>query len=54
MYKRQGRIQHAIITHTYKTFLVREEQFQASVPTTLAVQTISQAFRPSNAVQRAV
>ena len=50
MYKRQGRSQHALITHTYKTFLVGEEQFQASVPTTMAVQTISQASRPSNAV----
>jgi len=25
VYKRQGRSRHAIITHTYKTFLVHEE-----------------------------
>ncbi len=38
VYKRQGRSRRALMKRTYKTFLVRGEQFQAPVPTTPAVR----------------
>ncbi len=50
MYKRQGLSQRALMKHTYKTFLVHEEEFQASIPTTSAVHTNSRAFRPGDEV----
>jgi len=54
VYKRQGHSQHALITRTYKTFLVHEEKFQASIPTTSAVHTNSRARRPGDDVQPTV
>ena len=50
VYKRQGRSRRALLTHTYKTFLVHGGQFQAPIPTTSAVLTDSRAFRPGNGV----
>lgn len=54
MYKSQGRIQRFIMISTYKTFLVHEEEFQASIPTTLAVRTNGRPFRAGDDVQPTV
>jgi hypothetical protein len=54
VYKRQGRSRRAVLTRAYKTFLVHGGQFQAPIPTTPAVPTDSQAFRPSNGVAPAL
>ncbi|CAL6065551.1 Conserved_hypothetical protein [Hexamita inflata] len=51
VYKRQGHSQPALITQTYKTFLVHGEKFQSPIPTTSAVHTNGRAFRPGDAVQ---
>ena len=35
VYKGQGRIQHELITHAYKTLPVKDQKFQGSIPTTM-------------------
>jgi len=54
VYKNQGRIQRLLMKGTYKTFLVHEEKFQASIPTTLAVHTNGRLFRAGDDVQPTV
>ena len=34
VYKGQGLNQYVIITHTYKTFRVKDQEFQGSIPNT--------------------
>ena len=35
VYKGQGRIQHQMITHAYKTLPVKDQKFQGSIPATM-------------------
>ena len=35
VYKGQGRIQHEMITHAYKTLPVEDQKFQGSIPATM-------------------
>ena len=37
VYKRQGRILHALVKHTYKVFLVQEKQFKLSIPSAVRI-----------------